>query len=151
MTTAITRWTPETDLFRNRLDRMFNSMLQDVWSGQLPTAEGVANRAWLPAVDIREKNDALLFAMELPGMTKEDIEITLENHVLTISGERKFEKETKGEEFHRLERSYGRFSRSFTLPTGVRTDKVDANFEHGVLNVVLPKEEAAKPKKISIR
>ncbi|MCM2270899.1 MAG: Hsp20/alpha crystallin family protein [Thermoanaerobaculia bacterium] len=150
MTTAITRWTPETDLFRNRLDRMFNQMLQDVWGAQAPS-EGVASRTWLPAVDIREKNDALMFAMELPGLTKENLEITLENNVLTIAGERKFEKETKGEEFHRLERSYGHFSRSFTLPTGVRTDKVEANFEHGVLNIVLPKEENAKPKKISIR
>lgn len=150
MTTAITRWTPETDLFRNRLDRMFNQMLQDVWGAQVPS-EGVASRTWLPAVDIREKNDALMFAMELPGLTKENLEITLENNVLTIAGERKFEKETKGEEFHRLERSYGHFSRSFTLPTGVRTDKVEANFEHGVLNIVLPKEENAKPKKISIR
>jgi HSP20 family protein len=150
MTTAITRWTPETDLFRNRLDRMFNQMLQDAWGTQAPN-EGVAPRAWLPAVDVREKNDSLMFAMELPGLTKENIEITIENNVLTVSGERKFEKETKGEEFHRLERSYGHFSRSFTLPTGVRTDKVDANFEHGVLNIVLPKEEAVKPKKISIR
>lgn len=150
MTTAITRWTPETDIFRNRLDRMFNQMLQDVWGAQMPS-EGVASRAWLPAVDIREKSDSLMFAMELPGLTKENLEITLENNVLTISGERKFEKDSKGEEFHRLERSYGHFSRSFTLPTGVRTDKVEANFEHGVLNIVLPKEENAKPKKISIR
>jgi len=150
MTTAITRWTPETDLFRNRLDRMFNQMLQDVWGTQL-SPEGYTGRAWLPPVDIREKNDSLMFAMELPGLTKENIEITIENNVLTVAGERKFEKETKGEEFHRLERSYGHFTRSFTLPTGVRTDKVDANFEHGVLNIVLPKEEGAKPKKISIR
>lgn len=150
MTTAITRWTPETDLVRNRLDRMFNQMLQDVWGSQLPT-EGVASRAWLPAVDIREKNDALMFAVELPGMTKDDIDITVENNVLTIAGERKFEKETKGEEFHRLERSYGHFTRSFTLPSSVRTDKVDANFENGVLHIALPKQENAKPKKISIR
>ncbi|HEX9800353.1 MAG TPA: Hsp20/alpha crystallin family protein [Thermoanaerobaculia bacterium] len=150
MTTAITRWTPETDIFRNRLDRMFNQMLQDVWGAQLPT-EDVASRAWLPPVDIREKEDALMFAVELPGMTKEDIDITLENNVLTIAGERKFEKETKGEEFHRLERSYGHFTRSFTLPSSVRTDKVDANFDNGVLHISLPKQENAKPKKISIR
>lgn len=150
MTTAITRWTPETDIFRNRLDRMFNQMLQDVWGQQLPT-EDVARRAWLPPVDIREKEDALMFAVELPGMTKDDIDITLENNVLTVAGERKFEKETKGEEFHRLERSYGHFTRSFTLPSSIRTDKVDANFENGVLHISLPKQESAKPKKISIR
>jgi HSP20 family protein len=151
MTTAITRWTPETDLFRNRLDRMFNQMLQDVWGAQVPTTEGVTSRAWLPPVDIREREDALVFSAELPGLTKEDIDITLENNVLTIAGERKFEKETKGEEFHRLERSYGHFTRSFTLPSSVRTDKVDANFDNGVLHISLPKQENAKPKKISIR
>lgn len=150
MTTAITRWTPETDLYRNRFDRMFNQMLQDFWGTSTPS-EGVAGRAWLPAVDVREKNDALMFSVELPGLTKENIDITLENNILTIAGERKFEKETQGEEYHRLERSYGHFSRSFTLPSSVRTDKVDANFENGVLHISLPKQENAKPKKISIR
>ena len=150
MTTAITRWTPETDLFRNRLDRMFNQMLGDVWGTQLP-GEDVSPRLWMPPVDIRETEEALMFAVELPGLTKENIDLTLENNILTISGERKFEKETKSEEYHRMERSYGNFSRSFTLPAGVRTDKVDANFEHGVLHIQLPKQEGAKPKKISIR
>jgi HSP20 family protein len=150
MTTAITRWSPETDLVRNRFDRVFNQMLQDFWPGQL-AGEGVSGRAWMPAVDIRETEEALLFHVELPGMTKEQIDITVENNVLTIAGERKFEKETKGEEYHRLERSYGNFSRSFTLPTGVRTDKVDANFESGVLHIALPKQEGAKPRKIAIR
>lgn len=150
MTTAITRWTPETDIFRNRLDRMFNQMLQDFWGTQTPM-EGVSGRAWLPPVDVREKDDALMFAVELPGLSKEDVDITLENNVLTIAGERKFEKEAKGEEYHRLERSYGHFTRSFTLPSSVRTDKVDANFDNGVLHIRLPKQESAKPKKISIR
>ena len=84
-------------------------------------------------------------------MTKDNIEITVENNILTIAGERKFEKETKGEEYHRLERTYGNFSRSFTLPTGVRTEKVEANFEHGVLRLDLPKQEGAKPRKIAIK
>jgi HSP20 family protein len=152
MTTAITRWTPETDLVRSRLDRMFNQMLGDFWGGAAPGYEP-ANRAWLPAVDVRETQEALLFDVELPGLTKENIDITVENNILTISGERKFEKETteKEGEYHRLERSFGHFSRSFTLPTGVRTDKIDAKFEHGILNIVLPKQEGAKPKKIAIR
>jgi HSP20 family protein len=150
MTSAITRWTPETDLVRNRLDRLFNQMLQDAWGTPLQT-EGVANRTWTPAVDIKETEEALHFAVELPGMTKENIEITVENNILTIAGERKFEKETKGEEYHRLERTYGTFSRSFTLPTGVRTDKVEANFDHGVLRLDLPKQEGAKPRKITIK
>jgi HSP20 family protein len=150
MTTAITRWTPETDFVRSRLDRVFNQMLQDVWGNQLPT-EGVAGRTWTPAVDIKETEEALHFAVELPGLTKENIEITLENSILTIAGERKFEKETKGEDYHRLERAYGSFSRSFTLPAGVRSDKVDANFENGVLQIDLPKQEGAKPHKIAIK
>jgi HSP20 family protein len=150
MTTAMTRWTPESDLFRGRFDRLFNQMIQDFW-GHQPQGEGVGGRAWLPPVDVKESQEALQFSVELPGLTKEDIEITLENHVLTIAGERKFEKETKGEEFHRLERSYGHFTRSFTLPSSVRTDKVDANFDNGVLHISLPKQENAKPKKISIR
>ena len=150
MTSAITRWTPETDLVRTRLDRLFNQMLQDAWGTQMPT-EGVANRTWTPAVDIKETQEALHFAIELPGMTKDNLEITVENNILTIAGERKFEKETKGEEYHRLERAYGTFSRSFTLPTGVRTDKVEANFENGVLRLDLPKQEGAKPRKITIK
>lgn len=150
MNTAITRWTPETDFVRNRLDRVFNQMLQDVWGNQLAT-EGVAGRTWTPAVDIKETEGALHFSLELPGLTKEDIEITLENSILTIAGERKFEKETKGEEYHRLERAYGTFSRSFTLPASIGTDKVDAKFENGVLQILLPKQEGAKPRKIAIK
>ena len=151
MTTAITRWTPETDLFRNRLDRMFNQMLGDVWGAQLLPGEDVSPRLWMPPVDIRETEDNLLFTVELPGLAKEDVEVTVENNILTISGERKFEKETKREDYHRMERSYGNFSRSFTLPAGVRADKVDANFLNGVLHIQMPKQEGAKPKKISIR
>jgi HSP20 family protein len=147
---SITRWAPETDVFRGRLDRMFNQMLQDFWGLQTP-AEGVAARVWSPMVDVKETEDALDFHVELPGMKKEDVEITLENNVLSISGERKFEKEAKGETYHRLERSYGSFSRSFTLPASVRTDKVDANFADGVLQIHLPKVEESKPRKISIR
>ncbi len=150
MTTTLTRWTPETDLIRSRLDRMFNQMLQDSWGAQLPSEE-MTSRAWSPTVDVKETGDTLEFMVELPGLSKDDIEITLENNVLTLSGERKFEKEAKGETYHRMERSYGAFSRSFTLPASFRTDKVDANFAEGVLHIRLPKMEASKPRKISIR
>lgn len=150
MNTTLTRWTPETDLLRNRFDRVFNQMLQDAWGNQ-PAAEGFSGKAWTPAVDIKETDDTLQFGVELPGLAKENVEITVENNVLTIAGERKFEKEAKGESYHRLERSYGAFSRSFTLPTGVRTEKIDATFDQGILTIKLPKEEATKPRKISIR
>jgi HSP20 family protein len=150
MNTTLTRWNPETDLLRGRFDRLFNQMLQDSWGTQ-PTAEGFSGKAWAPAVDIKETDDALLFTVELPGLAKENVEITVENNVLTIAGERKFEQEAKGETYHRLERSYGAFSRSFTLPTGVRTEKVEAGFDHGILNIKLPKQEESKQRKISIR
>lgn len=151
MTTAMTRWTPETDVYRSRFDRMFNQMLQDIWGGRAGSEE-FGSRTWMPAVDVKESQEALMFAFELPGLKKEDVEITVENNVLTVHGERKFEKETKkGEEYHRLERAYGAFSRSFTLPTGVQTDRVEANFADGILSITLPKQENARPRKIEIR
>lgn len=150
MTTGLIRWNPEADVLRTRVDRLFNQMLGDIWAGQ-SSAEEVSTRRWMPAVDIRETDEALILSAELPGMTKEDVQITLENQVLTLSGERKFEKEAKGENYHRIERSYGAFTRSFTLPTHVKTEKVDASFENGMLNVTLPKMEESKPRRISIR
>lgn len=150
MTTGLIRWNPEADVLRTRVDRLFNQMLGDLWSSPMSTEE-VSTRRWSPAVDIRETDEALILTAELPGLTKEDVQITLENQVLTLSGERKFEKEAKGENFHRIERSYGAFTRAFTLPTHVKTEKVDASFEHGVLTVTLPKMEESKPRRISIR
>jgi len=149
MTTGMIRWNPETRLLRGRMDRLFNDMLQDIWGGA--GSEEMSSRAWAPLVDVKETETELVFHAELPGMTKDDVEITVEDHVLTLTGERKFEKETKGETYHRVERSYGAFSRSFTLPTTVRTDKVEAKFESGVLAITLPKAEESKPRKIEIR
>lgn len=149
MTTGLIRWNPEADLFRGRLDRVFNQMLNDVWSA-VP-AENGGQRSFLPAVDVRETPEALTFAAELPGMTKEQVQITLENQVLTISGERKLEKEAKGETFHRVERTYGTFTRSFTLPGNVKTEEAGAKFENGVLTIVLPKVEEPKPRTIDIK
>lgn len=150
MTTGLIRWSPETDVLRNRMDRLFNQMLGDVWGAPAATEE-VATRRWSPVVDIRETDDALMLTAELPGLTREDVQITLDNNVLTLSGERSFEKESKGETFHRIERSYGAFSRSFTLPANVKTDQVAAVFGDGLLRVTLPKVEEAKPRKIEIR
>lgn len=150
MTTGLIRWNPETDLLRGRFDRVFNEMLNDLWS-PAGRAEDVASRSWLPAVDVRETPDALRFVCELPGLKKEDVAITLENQVLTLSGERKFEKESRGETFHRVERSYGMFTRSFTLPANIKTDRVEATFENGLLTIDLPKLEESKPRKIAIK
>lgn len=149
MTTGLMRWTPETDLLRNRIDRVFNEMLRDAWGA--PLSEPVAGRNWAPAVDIKESDEALTLTAEIPGFDKDQVEITLENNTLTLAGERKFEQESKGETYHRIERSYGSFSRSFTLPATVKTDKVDARFEGGLLTITLPKVEESRPRKIAIR
>jgi HSP20 family protein len=147
---AIARWTPTGDLVRDRFGRIFEEAFNDMLR---PYAEGetVSSRTWIPRVDIREGVDGLTLLMDLPGLGKEDVNITLENNVLTIAGERKFEADEKqNESYHRLERQYGAFTRSFTLAPTVRTDKVQASFENGVLTVQLPKQEESKPRRISI-
>jgi HSP20 family protein len=106
---------------------------------------------WTPAVDITEKDDEYLVKVELPGVEKNDVQITLESNILTVKGEKKQEKEEKGENYHRMERSYGSFQRSFTLPTTVKSDKIDASFKDGVLSIRLPKSEEAKPKLIEVK
>ena len=145
MLNSMTRWTPAT-LARDPFFRVFDSLFnQDL----LPSEE-VSNRTWMPPVDIQETADSYRLTAELPGLTKEDINITLENNVLRLTGERKFEKDAKKEGYHRIERTYGAFSRAFTLPSQVNHDKVEAAFENGVLTITVPKAEQAKPRKISI-
>jgi HSP20 family protein len=150
MTTGLMRWNPETDLFRGRMDRLFNDMMRDVL-GAVPSAEGVSSRGWMPAVDIRETANELVFAAELPGLAKDDVEITVENSVLTLSGERKFEQDVQGETWRRIERAFGAFSRSFTLPATVKTDRIEAQFESGILTIKLPKAEESKPRRVAIK
>jgi HSP20 family protein len=149
MTTGLIRWNPEADLIRGRFDRVFNQMLNDLWGSS--GSEDVAQRSFLPAVDVRETPDALVFSAELPGLKKEEVRITLENQVLTLSGERKRESDKKDDKVHRIERSYGSFSRSFTLPANVRAADATAGFENGVLTVTIPKVEAPKPRQIEIK
>ena len=148
MTTGLVRFNPEADLFRGRMDRLFNQMLNTPWTPVL--TEDVANRGFLPAVDIRETPEQLMIVAELPGLDKKDVNMTLENQVLTLAGERNFEKETKDETCHRIERSYGSFTRSFTLPNNLRVDKIEAKFDKGVLSIVIPKSEETKPRKVTI-
>lgn len=148
MTTGLVRFNPEADLFRGRMDRLFNQMLNTPWTPVL--TEEVANRGFLPVVDIRETPEQLTIVTELPGLDKKDVNITIENQVLTIAGERAFEKETKDETCHRIERSYGSFSRSFTLPSNLKVDKVEAKFDKGVLSIAIPKSDETKPRKVTI-
>jgi HSP20 family protein len=105
---------------------------------------------FLPPVDISEDDHNIALKAEIPGVKLEDLSITLENNVLTIAGERKFKDEENKENFHRIERRYGRFTRSFTLPAGVDAAKVNATFEDGILSITLPKREEFKPKQITI-
>jgi HSP20 family protein len=105
---------------------------------------------WCPAVDISEDENNIYVAMEIPGMKKEDINVSLENNVLSLRGEKKQEKEIKEENYHRWERNYGSFSRAFELPMPVQADKIKASYKEGVLHVELPKAEEVKPKDITI-
>jgi HSP20 family protein len=107
--------------------------------------------AWSPSVDIYENKDQIVLEAELPGMKPEDVNISIENNVLTVHGERKFEKKDEQDNFHRVERSYGSFTRSFTLPPTVAADSADAVFENGVLRLMLAKREEAKPRRIEIK
>ena len=149
MTTGLIRWNPEADLIRGRFDRVFNQMLNDLWGSS--ASEQLGQRTFLPAVDVRETPEALVFSAELPGLKKEEVKITLENQVLTLSGERKRESEKKDEKVHRIERSYGSFTRSFTLPGNVRASEATAAYDNGVLTVTVPKVEAPKPRTIEIQ
>jgi HSP20 family protein len=106
---------------------------------------------WNPAVDIYEDGNNIVLKADIPGIDPENIDIRVEGNTLFLKGERKFEKETKQENFYRVERSYGAFSRSFTLPHTVQSDRIEASYKNGELKVVLPKREDAKPKQIKIR
>lgn len=107
--------------------------------------------AWSPQVDIFENQNEIVLEAELAGMKPEDVDISIENNVLTIHGERKFEKKDDGDNFHRVERSYGSFTRSFTLPPTVRSENANAEFENGLLRLTLAKREEAKPRRIEIK
>jgi HSP20 family protein len=128
-----------------------SDLFEDLLGGWL--SRGQEQRSWMPAVDIEETDEAYLVAAELPGMGKDDVEITVDNNILTLGGERKWEKEEgggKNRQLHRVERGYGRFVRSFALPRRVDPEKIGARFENGVLHVTIPKEEGARVRKVPI-
>jgi len=115
------------------------------------TGEGeVSTRTWAPPVDIYENGDNLVLKAELPGFNPDDVEIRVEDNTLYLKGERKFEKDVKEQSYHRVERSYGTFTRTFSLPNSIDADKVAANYKDGVLTLTMPKKEEAKPKTIKI-
>ncbi len=145
---AIIRWRPLRDMvsIQDEMNKLF-----DDFFGRTPTRwfqpeEGL----WTPTVDVSETKDNIVLSAEIPGLNKEDIKLSVQDNVLSLSGEKKQEKEEKDANYHRLERSYGSFCRSFTLPTPVQPDKVKASYKDGILKVTLPKTDEVKPKEIPI-
>jgi HSP20 family protein len=145
---AIVRWEPFRELssLQTEMNRLFNAAVGDMPNGG---TTGSARR-WVPAMDLLETDDDFVLRADLPGMSESDVNIELEDNVLTLSGERKAEHEEKSEGFYRVERASGSFSRSLTLPKGVDPEAVDASFDRGVLEVRIPKPEQRKPRKITI-
>jgi HSP20 family protein len=140
----IVRYNPfhEIRSLQNEVNRLF--------SGATSDREDFLGGEWIPKVDVFENKDNLVLEAELPGMSRDDFELSFENNVLTLKGERKFEKKDEGDNYHRVERGYGSFARSFTLPQTVTAEGARAEFENGVLHVSLPKREETKARKIEI-
>jgi HSP20 family protein len=152
------RWDPFQDL-RSAQDQMAQMAQMAQMSPMLAHALGLHGQqqgsgtatAWAPALDISERKDAYLVTVELPGVEADDLDITLEDGLLTIQGERRFTSESSEQQFHRIERRYGAFRRSITLPAQVQAEQIEASFDNGVLQIVVPKAEEATPKRIQVR
>ena len=144
---AMVRWEPLRDLLTTQ--REFDRLLKEAFSPLSGETE-VSTRSWAPPVDIYETEDAIVLKAELPGMDPNDVEVRVEDNTLYLKGERKYEKEVKEQNYHRVERSYGSFARSFSLPNSISTDKVRAEFKDGLLTLTMPKREESKPKTIKI-
>ncbi|MEA3509232.1 MAG: Hsp20/alpha crystallin family protein [candidate division NC10 bacterium] len=145
---AVVRWDPFQDLITLQ-DRM-NQIFEQTLARSRGDREGVVASAWSPPVDIYETAESLVLRAELPGLSKENIDIQVRDNRLTLKGERRHEKEVKQENYLRVERAYGTFQRAFALPTDIQPDKIRATFKDGVLEVKIPKAEAAKPKHIKV-
>jgi HSP20 family protein len=139
---ALVRWDSgrEVDSLQSEVNRVFDAFF----------GNGAPRRRWVPAMDLVETDDNLVLRADLPGLSRDDVEIEIKDGVLTVSGERKAEHEEKSEGFYRVERTFGRFSRSLSLPEGIDADRVAADFEDGVLEVRIPKPEARKPHRVEI-
>jgi HSP20 family protein len=146
--TTIVRWDPYRDVgtLQERMNRLFDEM----WGRGRREDESVTGN-WMPSVDVKETKDGLQIFAEVAGVDPTDVEVTVEGGVLTLKGSRTFEKAVEGETYHRVERAYGLFERSFTLPTNVEPEKIQATYKNGVLQLSLPKREEAKPKAIAIK
>jgi len=145
---SVVRYDPFRDIrtLQDEVNRLFSSNLTRFFDD-----EGIGRGAWNPHVDIYENKDHIVLEAELPGMKREDFDLSIENNVLTLRGERKFEKKDEGDNYHRVERSYGSFTRSFTLPQTVSSEGAVAEYQNGVLRVSLSKREEVKARKIMIQ
>src|SRR6201998_1936194 len=145
--TLITRWDPfrEFSTLQDRMNRLFRESY-----GPEGRDESLTTSQFAPPVDVYEDEHNVVLKVEVPGIDEKDIDVRVENNVLTVHGERKVEKEEKEENFRRIERQYGSFTRTFTLPSTVDTENVQANYDKGVLKINLPKKAEAKPKQIKV-
>lgn len=144
---ALVRWNPARSVFtlKSDMDRLFDNFFSD----RLGLTDSLADMT--PAIDVEETDQAFHVTAEIPGMSKDDIKITFENNYLSISGEKKAKKEVKEENYHQIERRFGKFSRTLAIPVGVKLDKIEANYDQGVLTITIPKAEEAKPKQIEVK
>src|SRR5262249_17484900 len=145
--TVITRWDPFRE-FTTLQDRM-NRLFQDSF-GREGREEALSTASFAPPVDVYEDEHSITLKIEVPGIEEKDIDVRVENNILTVIGERKFEKEEKQENYRRVERQYGSFTRSFTLPTTVDPEQISAEYDKGVLKIQLTKKAEAKPKQIKV-
>lgn len=145
--TVLTRWEPARELanLQERMNRLFSGSF-----GPVTSEETLAAGSFVPPVDVYEDERGIQLKMEVPGIDEKDIDVRLENNLLTVRGERKLESETKEENYHRIERSYGTFTRSFTLPNTVNPEEVKAGYAKGVLTILLGKRAEARPKQIKV-
>jgi HSP20 family protein len=145
---SLIRWRPTRDLLsiRDEMNRLFDNF----FTGLPERRRGLLEGEWAPSVDIAETDNEVVITAELPGVKQDDVDITIADDVLTLKGEKKEEKEVKEKNYHRIERSYGSFQRSVSLPAGVQADKAKATYKDGVLHITVPKTEEAKPKQIKI-
>jgi HSP20 family protein len=148
--TLLTRWEPfrEFSAMQDRINRM-NRLFRESYSPEVPE-EALTTTTFAPPVDIYEDEHTITLKMEVPGIDEKEIDVRIENNTLTVHGERKIEKDEKEENFRRMERQYGSFTRSFTLPSSVDTGQVSAHYDKGVLKINLAKKAEAKPKQIKV-
>jgi len=145
---TVTRYDPFRDLrsLQDEVNRLFTGNI-----GRTFDDEGIARGSWQPSVDIYENKDQIVLEAELPGMNREDFDLSIENNVITLRGERRFEKKEDTDNYHRVERAYGSFTRSFTLPNTITGEGATADYRNGVLRVTIPKREETKARRIEVK